>query len=77
VFQCPVRTLRVGNASALGGALRAAQAAGGSTWKELYTTFVALDSNVNVQPDPQTKPIYEQLSRSFDEKLSARLNRSR
>jgi xylulokinase len=77
VFQCPVRTLRVGNASALGGALRAAQAAGAATWKELYAAFVALDSNVHVQPDPQTKSIYEQLGRSFDEKLAARFSRNR
>jgi xylulokinase len=77
VFQCPVRTLRVGNASALGGALRAAQAAGAAPWKELFAAFVALDSNVHVQPDPQTKSVYEQLGRSFDEKLSVRLARSR
>jgi xylulokinase len=77
VFQCPVRTLRVGNASALGGALRAAQATGGSTWKELFATFVALDPDVNVAPNPGARPAYEQLGRVFDEKLSERLNKSR
>jgi xylulokinase len=77
VFQCPVRTLRVGNASALGGALRAAQAAGGSSWKDLFSAFVALDPDVLVQPDPQTKPAYEILARAFDEKLDLRLSRNR
>lgn len=76
VFQCPVRTLRVGNASALGGALRAAQAAGGIAWKELFSAFVALDPDVNVQPDPQARAAYEQLARGFDEKLDARLARN-
>jgi xylulokinase len=77
VFQCPVRTLRVGNASALGGALRAAQAAGGCAWKELFSTFVALDPGVHVQPNAQTRPAYEQLGRSFDEKLAERLSKNR
>jgi sugar (pentulose or hexulose) kinase len=72
-----VRTLRVGNASALGGALRAAQAAGGSSWKDLFSAFVALDPDVLVQPDPQTKPAYELLARAFDEKLDLRLSRNR
>jgi len=76
VFQCPVRTLRVGNASALGGALRAAQAAGTTAWKDLFSAFVALDPDVNVQPDPQARPAYEQLARAFDEKLNARLARN-
>src|SRR5688572_8133732 len=77
VFQCPVRTLRVGNASALGGALRAAQAAGGGTWKELFATFVALDPDVNVSPNPGARSAYEQLGRVFDEKLGERLNKNR
>ncbi len=75
VMQCPVRVLRVGNASALGGALRAAQAVGGMTWKELFQAFVALDPDVNVLPDSKTRPVYDQLSRSFDEKLNQRLSR--
>ncbi len=77
VFQCPVRTLRVSNASALGGALRAAQASGGGTWKELFSAFVALDPDVNVAPSPQARPAYEQLGRLFDEKLADYLNRNR
>lgn len=77
VFQCPVRTLRASNASALGGALRAAQASGGGTWKELFSAFVALDPNVNVIPSAQARPAYEQLGRLFDEKLADYLNRNR
>jgi xylulokinase len=77
VFQCPVRTLRVSNASALGGALRAAQASGGGTWKELFSAFVALDPDVNVLPNAQARPAYEQLGRLFDEKLADYLNRNR
>jgi xylulokinase len=77
VFQCPVRTLRVGNASALGGALRAAQAAGGCTWKELFSAFVALDPDVHVVPNAQARAAYDQLGRRLDEKLTERLNKSR
>jgi xylulokinase len=77
VFQTPVRVLRVANASALGAALRAAQAAGGAPWTELFSTFVALDPNVHVQPDPSTRPIYERLGAVFQEKLELRLARDR
>jgi xylulokinase len=77
VFQCPVRTLRVGNASALGGALRAAQAAGAGSWKDLFATFVALDPDVNVAPNPGARTAYEQVGRVFDEKLGERLAKNR
>jgi xylulokinase len=75
VFEAPVRILRVANASALGAALRAAHAAGGTSWDELFQTFVALDPSVHVKPNPSTRPAYDQLSRSFDEKLGQRLTR--
>lgn len=39
VFQRPVRRLAVGNASALGAALRAAAAAGAASWEELTEVF--------------------------------------
>jgi xylulokinase len=76
VFQCPVRTLRTGNASALGGALRAAQAAGGCTWKDLFAAFVGLDPDVNVVPDASARAAYDHLGRLLDEKLNARLNKN-
>lgn len=77
VFQCPVRTLRVGNASALGGALRAARAAGAASWKELFAAFVSLDADVNVTPNATARAAYETLGRLFDEKLNERLNKNR
>jgi xylulokinase len=77
VFQCPVRTLRLRNASALGGALRAAQAAGGCAWKELFASFVALDPDVHVVPNASVRAAYEHLGRLFDEKLAQRLTKSR
>jgi xylulokinase len=77
VFQCPVRTLRVGNASALGGALRAAQAAGGGTWKDLFSAFVALDPDVNVAPNPAARGAYEQLGRLLGQTLAERVARNR
>jgi xylulokinase len=77
VFQSPVRVLRVANASALGAALRAAHSVGGTSWDDLFASFVALDPNVRVEPDPSTRPIYESLSRAFDDRLNQRLSRQR
>jgi xylulokinase len=77
VFQTPVRVLQVANASALGGALRAAQAVGNVSWNELFAAFVALDPSVRVEPVAATRPAYEQLSQLFDEKLAQRLARYR
>jgi xylulokinase len=77
VFQAPVRVLRVANASALGAALRAAQATGGRSWDELFESFVALDPDVRVEPDPGARAAYERLGRIFDEKLDQRLSRAR
>jgi sugar (pentulose or hexulose) kinase len=77
VFQSPVRVLRVANASALGAALRAAHSVGGTSWDELFASFVALDPGVRVEPDPSTRPIYESLSRAFDDRLNQRLSRQR
>ena len=43
------------NSSALGGALRAAQAVEGRPWNDLYTRFAAPDLDRRVTPDPATK----------------------
>jgi xylulokinase len=75
VFQTPVRVLQVANASALGGALRAAQAVGNVPWAELFGTFVALDPKVRVEPDAATRGAYAALSSAFDDKLAQRLSR--
>ena len=74
VFQTPVRVLQVANASALGGALRAAQAVGSLAWADLFSAFVALDPNVRVEPDTSTRGAYAALSGAFDEKLAQRLS---
>lgn len=73
VFQAPVRVLKVANSSALGGALRAAQAVGNSSWSDLFSTFVALDPEVNVTPNPQSVSAYAQLREQYTEHLDAHL----
>lgn len=77
VFGAPVRVLRVANASALGGALRAAQAASAVSFEALFSTFVALDPAVNVEPDSKARAVYQELGQRFDEKVHARLARNR
>jgi xylulokinase len=62
VFQAEVRTLSVGNSSALGGALRAAQAVEGADWQELYAKFAAPDPDLRVAPNPASTPVYADLS---------------
>ena len=77
VFGAPVRVLRVANASALGGALRAAQAASAASFDALFSAFVALDPSVNVEPDPKARAVYEELGGRVHEKVDARLARVR
>lgn len=77
VFQAPVRVLRVANASALGGALRAAHAAGGMRFEELSSAFVALDPEVRMEPDAAAAPIYSELAQRFDAKVNERLASAR
>lgn len=61
VFQTPVRVLSVANASALGGALRAAQALGGSAWRDLFSVFVTPDANLKLEPNAAAGAAYEKL----------------
>jgi len=51
VFQAEVRTLEVGNSSALGGALRAANALGGESFESLFERFVAPDPKLCFRPN--------------------------
>jgi len=51
VFQAEVRTLEVGNSSALGGALRAANALGGHSFESLFERFVAPDPKLCFRPN--------------------------
>jgi xylulokinase len=70
VFQAEIRTLTVGNSSALGGALRAAQGAGNVNFKELTRDFVAIDPELRVTPDRSVKGVYDELAGRFAEKLA-------
>jgi sugar (pentulose or hexulose) kinase len=70
VFQATIMPLQVSNSSALGGALRAAQAVEGRAWKDLYATFSPPERSLAVKPDPSTKPAYDQLSANFAKQLS-------
>jgi len=65
VFQATIMPLSVSNSSALGGALRAAQAAGGSPWRELFDKFCPPERSLAVTPDPSTRPAYEKLAADF------------
>jgi xylulokinase len=57
VFQAEVEMISVVDASALGAALRAAQAAGGYAWGDLFAAFASAVKTV--QPDATTKPAYQ------------------
>jgi len=61
--------LRVGNSSALGGALRAAQAVEGQSWGDLYARFAAPDLERRVEPDQGSKVTYEGLSTQLQARL--------
>jgi len=65
--------LRVSNSSALGGALRAAQAVGGTAWEELARRFSAPADDLAVNPDPATRTVYEQCGREFERRLNEAL----
>lgn len=65
VFQAEVRTLKTGNSSALGGALRAAHAAGDIAWEPLFERFAAPDSASRVSPNPRAREAYAALGERF------------
>ncbi len=69
VFQAELRTLTVGNSSALGGAMRAAQAIEKVPFSNLVTAFAAPDQDLRVAPDASTKGAYDELGGRFAEKL--------
>jgi len=72
VFQAELRTLAVANSSALGGALRAAQAVEGRPYAELFAAFSA-PSPDRIAPDPATRSIYTDLGGRYAEKIKAAL----
>jgi xylulokinase len=70
VFQATIMPLSVSNSSALGGALRAAQAVGGAAWSDLFAQFCPPDRDLAVQPDPATQAVYKDLTATFARRLS-------
>ncbi len=69
VFQAEIVPLRVANSSALGGALRAAQAVEGRPWAELFARFAAPDLDRRVAPDQGSKMTYEGLQTQLQDRL--------
>jgi xylulokinase len=69
VFQAEIVPLRVANSSALGGALRAAQAIEGLPWGDLFARFAAPDADRRVAPDPGSKVTYEGLLTQLQDRL--------
>jgi xylulokinase len=70
VFQATIMPLSVSNSSALGGALRAAQAVGGALWSDLYARFCPPDRDLAVQPDATTQAVYVDMAATFERRLS-------
>ncbi len=70
VFQARILPLKVGNSSALGGALRAAQAVSGMAWADLYRAFAAPDETRVVNPDPAAAANYEKMMPVFETRLA-------
>ena len=70
VFQARIVPLQVSNSSALGGALRAAQAVAGTAWAELARRFSAPANHLAVEPDPATRWVYEQAGQQLERRLN-------
>ncbi len=69
VFQAVIMPLAVSNSSALGGALRAAQAVGGHAWEDLFARFAPPDRELRVEPNPGTQSIYKDMAAKFRQRL--------
>jgi xylulokinase len=67
VFQADIVPLAVSNSSALGGALRAAQAVEGRDWQDLFARFAAPHLDRRVKANPTTKVVYEDLGAQLGE----------
>jgi len=70
VFQAELRTLAVANSSALGGALRAAQAVEGRPYAELFGAFSAPGPE-RIAPSRDTVGVYAELGARYAEKIKA------
>jgi xylulokinase len=69
VFGAEIRALSVGNSSALGGALRAAEAVGKIPFASLYEAFAATDATSNVSPRSTAHDSYGALRQKLTERL--------
>ena len=70
VFQAELRTLSVSNSSALGGALRAANAVGGFDFEGLAARFSAPDETRAVRPTRGSEKAYDSLRSLYGERLA-------
>jgi xylulokinase len=70
IFQAELRPLRVSNSSALGGALRAANAVEGIGWDDLCAQFAAPDADLVVLPNGSARGVYDDLGAEFERRLS-------
>jgi xylulokinase len=70
VFQAVIMPLAVSNSSALGGALRAAQAVGGTSWDDLFARFAPPERKMRVEPNPGTQSVYKEMAAQFKQRLS-------
>jgi xylulokinase len=68
VFQATVVPLQVSNSSALGAALRAAQAVGGYGWADLAVRFSAPANHLAVAPNPTTREVYDVAGRALGQR---------
>jgi len=71
VFGAEIRGLSVGNSSALGAALRAAEAIGQQPFASLYAAFAATDPSRNASPAPGATASYVDLRQKLIERLVA------
>ena len=71
VFDARIQTLTLSNSSALGGALRAAQAEEGTSWAELATRFAVPDPKVRILSAPGASAAYQALRAKLASKLQA------
>jgi xylulokinase len=70
VFQARIVPLAVANSSALGAALRAAQAVTGTPFAALFAQFSAPDAARAVEPDPRTRAVYTELGTAFEKHVT-------
>lgn len=69
VFQAVIMPLAVANSSALGGALRAAQAVGRHSWDDLFARFAPPERDLRVEPDSGVQSIYKEMAAQFQQRL--------